>query len=91
MDLFVLIFGIIYFFKFRALRKEKNAVRRKRQMKLRGESSNEIKLYRVFSSLAVDLIVVSFFLIFAIRILLKDVVFMMLEIDSIFLEFCRCN
>jgi len=38
-----------------------------------------------------EVLITIFFIAFAIRIFLKDVFFVLFEVDSIFLDYCRCN
>lgn len=92
MDLFVLVFGIIYYIKFRSIKKVLDLEIRERQRKLKGEEEPGFNFCRSFNYNAIlEVLVILFFLAFTIRILLKDVFFVLFEVDSIFLDYCRCN
>jgi len=52
----------------------------------------EFNIARMFNINTIfDFLLLVFFLAFAIRIFLKDVFFVLFEVDSIYLAYCRCN
>ncbi len=59
-------------------------------MKLVGEDS-EFKHEKIHSFLLYDVLVFLYYVFFFFRILLRNVVFEALEVDYVYLKFCKCQ
>lgn len=87
-DLVLILSGIVYFLKFRSLKKRLDLAAANKKTKM---MRIHIKQRMSFSRHLIDVIVLICFMGFATRIYLKDIFFLFLEIDHFYLKMCRCS
>jgi hypothetical protein len=84
--------GAFYFWKFRSIKKqiEKDIKERRVKKGLGGPHTVRMSL-NILSSKIIEMFVWCAFLLFAVRIFLKDVFFAILEFDKMYIASCRCS
>lgn len=91
-DVTLLFAGAFYFWRFRSIKKqiEKEIKERRVKKGLGGPHTVRMSL-NILSSKLIEMFVWCAFLLFAIRIFLKDVFFAILEFDKMYIASCRCS
>jgi hypothetical protein len=85
-DMTILIAGAVYFWKFRSTKRSIDS-------EIKKKSTNKAQNYtkNIIWNRLMDILIWISFAIFAARIYLKDIFFVALEFDKLYIMSCRCS